>query len=58
VLFTVLRPARYVDETEDVEFGELHVFTGSDFVLTTRHAETPDLHKVRLRLENRRRNWR
>lgn len=52
VLFTVLRPARYVDETEDVEFGELHVFTGPDFVLTIRHAETPDLHKVRMRLEN------
>ena len=24
-LFTVLRPARYVDHTETVEFGELHV---------------------------------
>ena len=27
-LFTVLRPARYIDETEKVEFGELHVFMG------------------------------
>ncbi len=50
-LFTVLRPARYVDETEDVEFGELHVFTGTDFVVTIRHAETPDLSQVRKRLE-------
>jgi magnesium transporter len=51
VLFTVLRPARYIDETEQVEFGELHIFTGRDFVVTIRHAETPDLRLVRQRLE-------
>src|ERR1700722_5823410 len=50
-LFTVLRPARYLDATEEVEFGELHIFTGPDFVVTIRHAETPDLGKVRKRLE-------
>ncbi len=50
-LFTVLRPARYLDATEEVEFGELHIFTGTDFVVTIRHAETPDLSKVRKRLE-------
>jgi len=50
-LFTVLRPARYVDDTEQVEFGELHIFTGRDFVVTIRHAETPDLGLVRKRLE-------
>jgi magnesium transporter len=50
-LFTVLRPARYIDATEEVEFGELHIFTGPDFVVTIRHAETPDLSKVRKRLE-------
>ena len=51
VLFTVLRPARYVEREERVEFGELHVFTGADFVVTVRHAESPDLMKVRRRLE-------
>ncbi len=50
-LFTVLRPARYLDAEETVEFGELHVFTGEDFVVTIRHAETPDLTLVRKRLE-------
>jgi magnesium transporter len=50
-LFTVLRPARYVDESEEVEFGEVHVFTGKDFVVTIRHAEAPDLATVRRRLE-------
>ncbi len=51
-LFTVLRPARYIDSTEQVEFGELHVFTGADFVVTIRQAETPDLGQVRARLEH------
>src|ERR1700733_7565113 len=32
-LFIVLRPARYLDASERVEFGELHVFTGKDFVV-------------------------
>ena len=51
VLFAVLRPARYLDEEERVEFGELHVFVGDDFVVTVRHAESPDLARVRRRLE-------
>lgn len=51
-LFVVLRPARYLDQTEKVEFGELHAFIGEDFVVTVRHAETPDLHQVRNRLES------
>ncbi|MET3922409.1 magnesium/cobalt transporter CorA [Arthrobacter sp. UYEF20] len=52
-LFTVLRPARYLDETETVEFGELHVFTGRNFVVTVRHAETGSVAQVRRRLEQR-----
>ena len=51
-LFVVLRAARYLDETEEVEFGELHVFLGCDFVVTVRHAEKPDLSVVRQRLEH------
>jgi magnesium transporter len=50
-LFAVLRAARYLDETEEVDFGELHVFVGPDFVLTVRHSEAPDLAMVRRRLE-------
>jgi magnesium transporter len=50
-LFTVLRPARYLDDVEKVEFGELHVFVGPDFAVTIRHAESPDLARVRRRLE-------
>lgn len=50
-LFMVLRPARYLDDVEKVEFGELHVFVGTDFVVTVRHAESPNLGRVRQRLE-------
>ena len=50
-LFVVLRAARYLDDVEEVEFGELHVFIGKDFVITVRHAESPDLSVVRHRLE-------
>jgi magnesium transporter len=52
-LFLVLRPARYIDETETVEFGEVHIFAGPQFVITVRHAEAPDLHRVREKLEAR-----
>lgn len=51
-LFMVLRPARYLDDVEKVEFGEIHVFIGPDFVVTVRHAESPNLAKVRRRMES------
>ncbi len=51
VLFVVLRPARYLSVAEEVEFGEVHLFIGPDFAVTIRHAESPDLGRVRKRLE-------
>ncbi|QCQ90948.1 magnesium/cobalt transporter CorA [Rhodococcus sp. SGAir0479] len=51
ILFVVLRPARYLDDVEKVEFGEVHLFVGPNFVVTIRHAESPDLGQVRRRLE-------
>jgi len=51
-LFTVLKPARYVDESETVEFGEIHAFVGRDFVVTVRHGEASTLDRVRRRLES------
>jgi magnesium transporter len=51
-LFVVLRPARYNEATETVEFGELHLFIGPDFVVTVRHADVPDLSRVRARMES------
>ncbi len=52
-VFCVLHPARYIDETETVEFGEVHVFAGPQFVITVRHGHAPDLAAVRRSLETR-----
>ena len=51
VQFVVLRPAWYVDPVEVVEIGEVHLYLGPDFVITVRHADTPNLAAVRKRLE-------
>ncbi|MGW2418620.1 magnesium and cobalt transport protein CorA [Streptomyces sp. NPDC001709] len=51
-LFVVLRAARYLDAPEEVDFGELHVFVGPDFVITVRHGAAPDLSAVRHRMED------
>src|SRR5215213_9066896 len=51
-LFVVLKTARYVDETETVEFGEIHAFVGRDFVVTVRHGEASALDRLRRRLES------
>ncbi len=50
-LFTVLTAARYDDASERVEFGELHIFSGTNFLITVRHSESPDLSAVRKRME-------
>ncbi|WP_405775627.1 magnesium and cobalt transport protein CorA [Streptomyces sp. NBC_00859] len=50
-LFVVLRAARYLDASEEVDFGELHVFIGRDFLITVRHGAAPDLSAVRKRME-------
>jgi len=50
-LFVVLRAASYLDEQEEVEFGEIHVFVGPRFVITVRHSRTPNLGAVRHRME-------
>jgi magnesium transporter len=51
-LFVVLSAARYLDDVEEVEFGELHVFVGPNFVISMRHSESPDLSGVRAGLED------
>ncbi|CAN5355111.1 magnesium and cobalt transport protein CorA [soil metagenome] len=51
MLFMVLRAAHYDDAHERVDFGELHIFGGANFVITVRHSESPDLALVRQRME-------
>jgi magnesium transporter len=53
ITFVVLRTARYVDEREEVEFGEISIFIGPGFVITVRQGIASDLHTARLRLEQR-----
>jgi magnesium transporter len=53
VLFVVLRTARYDDDREEVDFGEVSVFMSERFVITVRHGVASDLHGARLRLERR-----
>jgi magnesium transporter len=52
-LFLVLRTAHYIDETETVEFGEIHVFAGPSFVITIRRGQGSELGRVRKGLESR-----
>ena len=53
IYFVVLRTARYVDNREEVEFGEVSVFMSERFVITVRQGVGSDLHGSRLRLERR-----
>ena len=50
-LFVVLRATRYLETQEEVEFGELHIFVGPNFIITVRHGSSPDLASVRRRME-------
>jgi magnesium transporter len=52
-IFLVLRTARYVDEIEEVEFGEIHLFVGSDYVIAVRRGAASELGDARKRLEER-----
>ena len=54
ITFVVLRTARYVDELEEVEFGEVSIFIGPGFIITVRQGVASDLHESRLRLERHR----
>ncbi len=49
--FLVLRPLRYIEETSDVESGELMVFLGRDHIVTVRRGEAAPLAGLRSRLE-------
>jgi magnesium transporter len=51
--FVVLRPARYDDEREEVEFGEIHLFIGPGYVIAIRLGEASELGPARRRLEQR-----
>lgn len=53
VLFAVIRTARYVDEREEVEFGEVSTFLSPRYLITVRQGAASDLSAARQRLERR-----
>src|SRR6185312_14315841 len=53
ILFAVFRTARYVEEREEVDMGEVSVFFSRRFVITVRQGPASDLHGARIRLEDR-----
>jgi magnesium transporter len=53
IYFVVLRTARYDEEREEVDFGEVSIFLSRRFIITVRQGEASDLHGARLRLERR-----
>jgi len=50
-LFMVLKTARYLDPSEEVEFGEIQVFVGPGFVVHVRHHAPSNLVGVRRAIE-------
>jgi magnesium transporter len=50
-LFVVLKTARYDDASETVEFAEIQLFVGHDFIVAVRHGEASALVETRRFLE-------
>ncbi|HYK71143.1 MAG TPA: magnesium and cobalt transport protein CorA [Streptosporangiaceae bacterium] len=53
VQLVIVRTARYYDDEEEVDFGEISVFVAPTFVITVRQGVATDLAGVRQRLEQR-----
>ncbi|MHB1138783.1 MAG: magnesium/cobalt transporter CorA [Microthrixaceae bacterium] len=50
-LTIVLRPARYLEDTETVEFGQITILVSPRHVLVVRHGDAIDLTDLRARME-------
>jgi magnesium transporter len=50
-LFMLFKPAHYVDEAETIEFGQIQVFVGTDFILIVSQGEASMLNNVRKQVE-------
>jgi magnesium transporter len=53
VRLVILRTARYDDDKEEVEFGNIAIFVAPTFVITVRQGTASELHEARQRLEQR-----
>ena len=52
-IFVVLKTARYLEDVEEVEIGQIMLFVGRGFVISVRHGPATDLHPVREQAERR-----
>ena len=50
-LLTVVPTARYVDDTESIEFGEIFFYSGEDYLITVRLGAASPLQQVRREIE-------
>jgi magnesium transporter len=50
--FLVLKSARYDDEREEVDFGEIQIFLGPSYAVVVRQGDADDLRGARRRLED------
>jgi magnesium transporter len=50
-LFAVLKTLRYIEQTSDIESGELALFVGQNYCVTVRHGVANPLSQVRANLE-------
>ena len=53
MVFVVYKTARYVEQTETVEFGEVQMFVGADYIIVVRHGQGSGLQPARRWLEHR-----
>jgi magnesium transporter len=53
VQLVILRTARYDDDAEEVEFGQISIFLAPTFVIAVRRGVASELHEARQRLEQR-----
>jgi magnesium transporter len=53
VRLVILRTARYAQDRQELDFGEISVFVGRNFVITVRQGQASDLRGARERLEQR-----
>lgn len=51
--FIVVQTVRFVREAADLDFGEVSMFVGRDFIIAIRHGAASDLHGARMRLQSR-----
>src|SRR3954453_604998 len=52
-LFIVLKTAKYHDDSETVEIGEINLFVGDGFLISVRHGSPSPLDDVRKQIESR-----